>query len=331
VPEHKPERIAAVVVTFNRKQLLGECVDSLLGQTHPFDALYVIDNNSTDGTYESLLERQWISPIEHREDRPQETVRSIHPPRWSAPLEVHYVHIPENTGGANGFVEAMRWPAAAGFDWLWLMDDDVLVAPDALEALLRAKSRLERSAHAPFVLNCLVLARDHADPDALAFPLRELSASGSPRMGRFHWRLSEVCDRVRDGLYLWICPFNGTFLPARVVAEVGLPRAEFYMQGAEIDWQFRAAKTFALYTVIESRVFHPRLRLGVVDWKYYYLIRNMFVVNRNFSFTALRNFRMIVVSLIWGIRHGRRGTRLVLRAIRDGLAGRLGKRDDLQR
>jgi GT2 family glycosyltransferase len=142
--------------------------------------------------------------------------------------------------------------------------------------------------------------------------------------------LSEVRGDVHDGLYPWICPFNGTFLPARVVAEVGPPRAEFYMQGAEIDWQFRAAKTFALYTVVDSRVFHPPLRAGALDWKQYYLIRNMFVVNRHFRFTALRNFKLIVVSLARGVRHGRRGMRLVLRAIRDGLAGRLGKRDDLR-
>src|SRR5512138_1855971 len=42
------EKIAAVVVTYNRRDLLGQCLDSLLGQSRPLDALYIIDNHSTD-------------------------------------------------------------------------------------------------------------------------------------------------------------------------------------------------------------------------------------------------------------------------------------------
>jgi rhamnopyranosyl-N-acetylglucosaminyl-diphospho-decaprenol beta-1,3/1,4-galactofuranosyltransferase len=331
VAENKPERIAAVVVTYNRKQLLGECVDSLLRQTHPFDALYMIDNDSTDGTYEYLLDRQWISSIEGHAEQPQETVRSVHPPQWAGTLEVHYVHMPQNTGGAGGFAEGMERAAGAGFDWLWLMDDDVLTAPDALEVLVRQKERLAAAHAGPFILNSLVLARDPSDGDSLAFPLREFSAGASPKIGVQHWRLSDVSGDVRDGLYPWTCPFNGTFMPARAVAQVGPPRRELFIFGDEMDFQFRSTRRFALYTAVESKVFHPRPQAGVLDWKQYYMIRNMFVVNRHFNLTGLRNIKLIVVSLARGVRHGQWGLKLVVRAIRDGLAGRLGKRDDLQR
>jgi hypothetical protein len=55
----------------------------------------------------------------------------------------------------------------------------------------------------------------------------------------------------------------------------------------------------------------------------------MMVVNRHFNLTGLRNLRLIVWSLVRGARHGRTGLALVLRAIGDGWAGRLGKRNDL--
>ena len=353
VPQGK-EKIAAVVVTYNRKDLLGQCIDSLLAQTHALDAIYVIDNHSADGTHDYLLGRNLIAPnvaqplsaggsqesppgagvphVEHLEGEPVETARSVPVPGFPRPgLEVHYVGMPENTGGAGGFHEGMKRAAAGGFDWLWLMDDDLLTAPDALEVLVQKKTALEGLGHESFLLNSLVLIRDQPDSDRLVFPLQELSAKGYPRRGIYHWRLSEVRDQVKNGLYRWACPFNGTFIPARAVTEIGLPNREFFIWGDEKDFLWRAAKRFNLYTAVDSKVFHPPRRGIPFDWRQYYGIRNMIFVNRHFSFTALRNLKLILLSLAKGVRHGPSGLALVLRAIRDGLTGRLGKRDDLHR
>jgi len=324
------EKIAAVIVTYNRKNLLGECLDSLLGQSYPLDAIYIVDNHSTDGSYDFLLSRKLISPLPSSDSQVAETVRPVPLPGLpDRRLEVHYLKMPENTGCAGGFHEGLKRAAEAGFHWLWLMDDDLRTAPDALEVLVQKKRTLEAGRHGPFILNCAVLSKDLADNDRLAFPLQEFSASGNPRIGVYHWRLSEVQSKVQDGLYRWICPFNGTFLPARVVTEVGLPNKEFFIEGEEKDFFWRAARRFDVYTVVSSRVFHPPFRKGTFGWKQYYLIRNMFVVNRHFNFTALRNLKLLVLSLARGLRHGRPGLALVVRAIRDGLAGRLGKRDDI--
>jgi rhamnopyranosyl-N-acetylglucosaminyl-diphospho-decaprenol beta-1,3/1,4-galactofuranosyltransferase len=334
------QTIAAVVVTYNRKDLLGQCLDSLLGQSHPLDAIYVIDNHSTDGTCDYLRARDLITPIECSGNEPVETVKgvtmggianasgvddgSVH-----RRLEVRYVRMPENTGGAGGFHEGMRRASAAGFDWLWLMDDDLLTAPDALEALVRKKDALRHLGQGPFLLNSLVLARDQPDGDRLASPLQELTARGYPKRGVYYWHLAQVRDKVQNGLYRWACPFNGTFVPTAVLAEIGLPNRDFYILGDERDFLWRAARRVAFYTVMDSKVFHPEYHPDVFDWKTYYHIRNMFLVNRHFDFPALRNLRLIVLSLAQGLRHGPRGVCLVLRAIVDGLTGRLGRREDL--
>jgi GT2 family glycosyltransferase len=321
------EKTAAVVVTYNRKELLVECLVSLLKQSYSLDAIYIIDNDSTDGTLDYLLGQDLVGPPVGIKGEPSETVKAVASMALSDwPIEIHYVRMPENTGGAGGFHEGMKRAVAAGFDWLWLMDDDLWTAPEALAALVRKKDALRAE---PVLLNSLVLARDQADGDTLAFPLQELTARGYPRRGIYHWRLSEVQDQVHDGLYQWACPFNGTFLPARVVAEVGLPNKEFFFWGDEKDFLWRAAKRFHLYTVVDSQVFHPPARDTGFDWRQYYNIRNMMIVNRHFNLTGLRNLRLLVWSLVRGARHGRTGLALVLRAIGDGWAGRLGKRDDL--
>jgi len=105
-------RAAAVVVTYNRLPLLQKCVEKLEGQTAPCDIL-VVDNASSDGT------AAWLDS-QQKEGR----------------LRAH--NTGANLGGAGGFNKGMRWAVEAGYEYLWLMDDDCPPEPDALEKLLEA-------------------------------------------------------------------------------------------------------------------------------------------------------------------------------------------------
>jgi len=49
-------KIAAVVVTYNRLELLKQCIDSIKNQTRKPDEIIVVNNSSTDGTLE------WLNP-----------------------------------------------------------------------------------------------------------------------------------------------------------------------------------------------------------------------------------------------------------------------------
>ena len=57
------DTICAVVVTYNRKELLIECLESLKEQSRTLDAILIIDNASTDGTPEILLKNGYIDHI----------------------------------------------------------------------------------------------------------------------------------------------------------------------------------------------------------------------------------------------------------------------------
>lgn len=50
------KKIVAIVVTYNRKKLLKECLEAIYTQTVRIDTLILIDNASTDGTTEFLKE-----------------------------------------------------------------------------------------------------------------------------------------------------------------------------------------------------------------------------------------------------------------------------------
>jgi len=109
--------VCAVVVTYNRKKLLLECLEALLAQTRPLDAIYIIDNASTDGTSCLLKEKGYADTV----------LKKTH---------LFYVQMPENTGGAGGFHEGIKRAYERGYDWIWVMDDDAVPEPESLLRLL---------------------------------------------------------------------------------------------------------------------------------------------------------------------------------------------------
>lgn len=108
-------KTAAIVVTYNRCEMLKKCIDRLLAQTVSCDIL-VVDNASTDGTAEYLsgLKDERISCL----------------------------RMPENTGGAGGFNAGLHKAFDDGYELLWLLDDDTFPNPDTLERLIGAGEKL---------------------------------------------------------------------------------------------------------------------------------------------------------------------------------------------
>lgn len=101
--------VAAVVVTFNRLELLRDCLDALRRQRRPLDEIILVDNGSTDGTADAVLV-----------DYPEVVVFALG----------------SNTGGAGGFAVGIDIAIARGHDAAWLMDDDGAPDDDALAPLM---------------------------------------------------------------------------------------------------------------------------------------------------------------------------------------------------
>ena len=110
-------QVAAVVVTYNRKNMLLQCLQALRGQSRPCDIL-VVDNASTDDTEAEVREAMREDPA------------------------ICYHRMEKNQGGAGGFSFGVRWAAERGYPFIWLMDDDCFPEPEALEALLEADTAL---------------------------------------------------------------------------------------------------------------------------------------------------------------------------------------------
>ena len=113
----KENRIAAVVVTYNRKELLKECIEALKAQTYKEFDIWIIDNHSTDGTHDML-----------------------HPMAGAG--EINYRDTGANLGGAGGFAYGLGLMCREGYKYAWIMDDDSIPSADALEKLIEAGKAL---------------------------------------------------------------------------------------------------------------------------------------------------------------------------------------------
>jgi GT2 family glycosyltransferase len=111
--------VIAVVVTFNREDLLRESLAAVCAQSRPVDAVIVVDNAS-DASAEPI-------------------VREIAP-------DADFVRLERNTGGAGGFTVGITRAMAARADLIWVMDDDTVPTETALEQLLDVQRKAPTSA-----------------------------------------------------------------------------------------------------------------------------------------------------------------------------------------
>ncbi len=260
------DSVAVVIVTFNRAELLTGCLDGLSRQTAPPDAVYVVDNASTDAT------------------------RAVLEARTDLPL--HAIHSTENLGGAGGFHLGMQVAHEAGYDRIWLMDDDVVAAPDCLAVLLdhpgpalmavREDSRgalVEKSA----------LTFDLANPLAVR-PKRESVDQ------RWRSRAEMPPEVVLENV-----AFEGFMVHRRVVDAIGLPDPSFFIFYDDCDFAIRARRAGFTILGLRDAVLVRQLDFdqqhALDTWKGFYMYRNLFAVHFRYGENVLVRLKPYLITL----------------------------------
>jgi GT2 family glycosyltransferase len=210
-------RVCAVVVTFNRRELLVECLDALLAQSVPVDRVVVVDNASTDGTPE-LLAAEGLAAD----------------PR----VDVH--RLERNRGSSGGFAHAIDLARAGGADWVWVMDDDAEPRPGALAALLGSRWAEDP---ATAVLAQTVVNRDGS---------LQLGARGmlGPRVRGL------APEEHTDGRELGFSTFVGMLVRGEAARATDPPKAEFFIWCDDYEWCLRLRAHGAIRLVRDSVIVH---------------------------------------------------------------------------
>lgn len=301
-------KVIAVVVTYNRLELLKRTIGSLR-RNEPLNGVVVVNNGSTDGTGTWLADEVdgWLQVVTQ-----------------------------ENVGGSGGFHTGISYACREGADWIWCMDDDVFPRPDCLSNLLAQTGWPGVGVMAPRrLLEGRVFSNDFT-----AYNLTNPFASMYIGKG--------AGLHAEDPAEIVGTAFEGLFVKRETVERIGLPNKELFIFCDDTDYCLRAVQAGYKILYVPQALMDKHRFFAANDgwaarnrqkkWKRYYQVRNSTYLNhhygRNWAVRYLRGFIGMagywVTALLtipftdawqWG------DLSRLWRAYSDGLHERLGKMD----
>jgi GT2 family glycosyltransferase len=231
-------RVVAVIVTWNRRELLTECLTMVCAQSRPPDALVVVDNASTDGSLDML--------------------KAEFP-------DVDIVRLSRNTGGAGGFSAGMAQAVDAhSADLVWAMDDDTIPTETTLAELLAA-----RAAYGPglaLVASRVVWTDGRDQPRNI------------PRDPWWAPRADRRAALAAGGRPLRTASFVSLLIETEAIREFGLPTADFFIWNDDFEFTARILRHRKGIYAPKAVVVHKTAELGtkLVDpgERFYNEVRN---------------------------------------------------------
>lgn len=248
-------KVAAIVVTYNRFELLKKCIDAIQAQIAVLETIIVVNNNSTDGSTEWLNEQKGLQVIHQ-----------------------------ENKGGSWGFQTGIKAAYEQGYDWLWVMDDDTIPHSDSLAALLKNIEDVSQLG----VNNIGFIGSKVLWKDGSAHLMN------LPNIHTFDFKGEAFNSYDAAKLYgITSCSFVSVLISHQAVQSVGLPIKEFFIWADDQEYTQRISRAgFRGFYSSTSAVLHDtpvNYSANIFTdthsnaWKYRYGIRNELFLYRHSS------------------------------------------------
>lgn len=263
-------KIALIVVTYNRKKLLLEMLESVLALKVRPDDIIVVDNQSNDET--NIAVNEFIN-------------------RNKIKINLYYYNTGSNKGGAGGFEYGCRMAYEAGYEWIWLADDDIELAPDCLEKLLKYQNDAQ----------ILQPMRVNMDGSCAEISGTDYEINSITRLNPKKYTVRDI-KHDWDEVELKTIPFEGPLIHRGVFEKIGFPDPRFFIFYDDLDFALRAQKAGFKILCIRNAVIKRKIPFiqsrALSGWKGYFMYRNFFYVQLAYGKKSIAYARVILIFLL---------------------------------
>ncbi|MCX2574016.1 glycosyltransferase [Pedobacter sandarakinus] len=214
-------RICVAISTFNRLELLKECINCLRKQTRKIDQIFVIDNGSTD------LSLQWLNEQS----------------------DIKVLHEPINIGASAAFSKVIQEGYNNEFHWVWIMDDDAFPREDCLANLIKSPhfTTAMDTALAPVVFENGGIAHGHRGINNLRDKELQLQ---TPIPYSFY-------TSENDDIEISFISFVGLLVGKEVIKKIGFPDSRYFIFNDDLEYSIRIGSNgHRLYLNKNAVMFH---------------------------------------------------------------------------
>lgn len=211
LPSQSLPSVCCVLVNWNRYEDTLACLQSLAVQDYPALQTIVVDNGSTD---DSVARFQQAFP------------------------QIHIIETRKNLGFPSGCNVGIRYGVAAGYDYIWLLNNDTVAPVDTCSKLV---AQALATPSAGIIGSVLYYLHDPAIVQAWG------GGNVDPFLGRTsHFRAPAP---LGPGSYL---TFASALVPRKVFEQIGILYEGFFMYWDDADLALRVARAGYTVTIAED-------------------------------------------------------------------------------
>lgn len=243
----------AVIVTYNRVEKLKREVNSLLLQTVRPSKIIVVDNDSSDNTYD------YMTALARDNSK------------------IVYKKMNKNCGGAGGFYEGIALAKRFNVDWIALADDDAIYDKEFFKNIALASQKNND-------VFCFTGSVRYLTGEI------QLDHRRQAREKIFVHQNNVPIECYQRNFYLQAFSFVGVVINKHMVDKVGLPEREYFIWCDDTEYSLRVNKYTPILNVSAANVYHDTKKNSnnkhqryIPNWKYYYGLRNSILMNKKHS------------------------------------------------
>jgi len=268
-------RVHIVILNWNGWKDTQECLESVFRQNYNNFQVVVCDNDSQDGSVEHIL--AWANAEESAPDPGEHPLAMLSMPPIEKPVtsicldrhgvehdailstetQLVVIHTGGNLGFAGGnnvgFKYALKQPEC---DYIWLLNNDTVIAPDALQKMVAHSRELDKQGVSNTCGNTVCFYDDPSIVQALGgSSFNRWTGVATETLGRF-LPLSDEIDHACYQKKLDYITGCSWLLPRTFLDEIGLMEEGYFLYYEEIDWVLRSKHKYQLTYAPEAYIYH---------------------------------------------------------------------------